>query len=498
MHKHELPPEYIELHEKVKKVALGYGLDCFDIAFEMLDYEEVNAVAACGGFPKRYPHWRFGMSYDQLSKGYEWGMQKIYEMVINTDPCYAYLLNSNPYIDQKLVMAHVYGHCDFFKNNIWFSKTNRKMMDQMANNAVRIRRYMDKYGEDDVESFIDRCLSIEDLIDPYLPFAQKKSGEEEEKKKAEEDDETAHRFKAPRSYLDAFMNPADYIEKKQKELAEKRKEAKKHFPANPERDVMKFLLENARLEDWQADVLSIVRDEAYYFAPQRMTKIMNEGWASYWHSKMLTEKLLQSSEVVDFADRHAGVMVTQPGGMNPYKLGIELFRHIEDRWNRGAFGKDYETCDDMVKKRTWDKKLGLGRDKIFDVRRTHNDITFIDEFFTEEFCEEQKLYTYGMNPRTKRYEIRTRHWQEVKEKMLQMLTNGGVPTISVVDGNYRNRSELLLKHYHHGQDLDLNYAKATLANVAAIWGRPASIETVMDGNRRVFSWVNGEFSEEKS
>ena len=241
----------------------------------------------------------------------------------------------------------------------------------------------------------------------------------------------------------------------------------------------------------------MIREESYYFVPQRMTKIMNEGWASYWHSKLLTEKLLEPSEFLDFADRHAGVMATQPGGMNPYKLGIELFRHIEDRWNKGKFGKDYDLCDDMVRKKHWDKKLGLGRQKIFEVRRSHNDITFIDEFFTEEFCEEQRLYTYSMNPRTKRYEIKTRDWREVKEKMLAMLTNGGQPLIRVVDANYKNRAELLLKHEHHGQDLDLNYARATLANVAAIWGRPASLETQIDGVKRVFAFSNGDFSEEK-
>ena len=133
-----LPPELKALQERVKASVESYGLSCFEVIFEMLDYDQINQVAAGGGFPKRYPHWRFGMSYDQLSKGYEWGMQKIYEMVINTDPCYAYLLNSNPYIDQKLVMAHVYGHCDFFKNNYYFSPTNRKMLDVMANHATRI------------------------------------------------------------------------------------------------------------------------------------------------------------------------------------------------------------------------------------------------------------------------------------------------------------------------------------------------------------------------
>lgn len=496
MQSYVLPPDLQALQRQVKAAADKYGLDCFEVIFEMLDYDQINQVAAGGGFPKRYPHWRFGMSYDQLSKGYEWGMQKIYEMVINTDPCYAYLLNSNPYIDQKLVMAHVYGHCDFFKNNYWFSKTNRKMLDQMANHASRIRRYMDVHGEDEVENFLDRCLSVEDLVDPYLPFQEnkKQSNEPEVKEKPDPD---AGKFAAPRSYLDSFMNPKAIIERQRKELDTKNKEQKGHFPTEPQRDVLKFIIENAPLEDWQADCLSIIREESYYFVPQRMTKIMNEGWASYWHSKLLTENLMEASEFIDFADRHAGVMVTQPNGMNPYKLGIELFRHIEERWNKGKFGKDYDTCDDMVKKKNWDKKLGLGRQKIFDVRRSHNDITFIDEFFTEEFCEEQKLYTYAMNPRTKRYEIKNRDWREVKEKMLAMLTNGGQPLIRVVDANHRNRAELLLKHEHHAQDLDVNYARATLQNLAALWGRGVHLETQMDGVKRIFSFVNGEFSEEK-
>ncbi len=495
MRPQSLPPELRALQERVKATVETYGLNCFEVIFEMLDYDQVNQVAAGGGFPKRYPHWRFGMSYDQLSKGYEWGMQKIYEMVINTDPCYAYLLNSNPYIDQKLVMAHVYGHCDFFKNNYWFSKTNRKMIDQMANHGSRVSRYMDVHGEDVVETFIDRCLSIEDLIDPYLPFQDPKDPEPAKKEgKAELN---IAKFTAPRSYLDTFMNPKAVMDKQRIDAELKAKETKGHFPSEPERDILKFLIDNAPLEDWQADVLSMIREESYYFVPQRMTKIMNEGWASYWHSRILTEKLLEPSEFIDFADRHAGVMATQPGGMNPYKLGIELFRHIEERWNKGKFGKDYDTCDDMVRKKHWDKKLNLGRQKIFDVRRSHNDITFIDEFFTEEFCEEQKLYTYAMNPRTKRFEIKNRDWREVKEKMLAMLTNGGQPLIRVMDANYKNRAEILLKHEHHAQDLDLNYAKATLQNFSAIWGRPAHLETQIEGVRRVFSYANGDFSEEK-
>lgn len=489
-----LPKDLQELQIRVKAAADHFGLDCFETIFEMLDYDQINAVAAGGGFPKRYPHWRFGMDYDQLSKGYEWGMQKIYEMVINTDPCYAYLLNSNPYIDQKLVMAHVYGHCDFFKNNIWFSKTNRRMMDQMANHSVRVSRYMDKFGVDKVENFIDACLSLENLIDPYAPFAIHNI--EDENIPEDTGAKEIPKLKAPRGYLEGFMNPKEFIDSQKQKMVSAKKEEKR-IPAQPERDILKFLMEYAPLEEWQADVLSIIREEAYYFAPQRMTKIMNEGWASYWHSKILTEKILDGSELLDFCDRHAGVMATSSGQLNPYKLGIELFRHIEDRWNKGKFGKEYDECDDMVKKKQWDKKLGLGRDKVFAVRKSHNDITFIDEFFTEEFCEEQKLYTYELNPRTKKYEIKTRDWKEVKEQMLAGLTNGGQPVIYVVDGNFRNRSELLLKHEHQGQDLDLNYAKATLANISAVWGRPSHIETSNEGQRKVYSFVNGQFSEEK-
>jgi stage V sporulation protein R len=422
-------------------------------------------------------------------------------MVINTDPCYAYLLNSNPYIDQKLVMAHVYGHCDFFKNNHWFSKTNRKMVDQMANHASRVRRYMDRFGEDEVENFIDRCLSVEDLIDPYLPFreAAKDEGEDGAKSEAAKAGENpALLVPGSRSYLNTFLNPKEEVERQRKEAeARKKNEKAPPFPREPQRDILLFLLENAKLEDWQADILSMVREESYYFVPQRMTKIMNEGWASYWHSKLLTEKLLDPSEFIDFADRHAGVMVTQPGGMNPYKLGIELFRHIEDRWNKGKFGLDYDRCDSMVEKRAWDKKLGLGRQKIFEVRKAHNDVTFLDEFFTEEFCEDQKLYTYAMNPRTKRYEIKNRDWREVKEKMLQMITNGGQPVIKLADANYKNRAELLLRHEHQGQDLDQNYMKATLSNLASLWGRPVHIETSVDGSRKCYGFANGEFSEEK-
>ena len=350
-----LSPELESMRVKIEQWAREYGLDFFETIFEMLDYEEMNMVAAYGGFPNRYPHWKFGMEYERLTKSYAYGLHKIYEMVINNDPCYAYLLECNHALDQKLVMAHVYGHCDFFKNNIWFSKTNRKMMDIMANHATKIRKVIDRHGLEAVESFLDRCLSLEDLIDRHSPFIQRRS----KPLAADHEVNTVSRISSS-DYMDDYINPPDFLAREKLKL-DQEKRRRKHFPEEPHRDVMQFLIEYAPLEDWQSDILSMIRDEAYYFAPQAQTKIMNEGWATYWHAKIMTERALTDAEIIDFADHHSGTVAMHPGQINPYKLGFELWKDIEERWNKGKFGKDYEECDDWQTKKNWNRHLGLGR-----------------------------------------------------------------------------------------------------------------------------------------
>src|SRR5687768_9865600 len=205
-----LTPEMEEIQAQMEAHARSYGLDFFTTIFEVVDAEQLNAVAAYGGFPTRYPHWRFGMEYEQLTKGYSYGLQKIYELVINNDPCYAYLLASNGITDHKLVMAHVYGHCDFFKNNAWFAHTNRKMIDEMANHGNRIRDYMDRFGVEEVETFIDACFSIEDLIDIHAPHIKRRDEKNEyhfsDATEPDEEEPTATRFQAKR-YMDSYVNP---------------------------------------------------------------------------------------------------------------------------------------------------------------------------------------------------------------------------------------------------------------------------------------------------
>lgn len=489
----DLTPELKKVREEIEGYARGYGLDFFDTIFEMIDHDQMNAFAAYGGFPIRYPHWRFGMDFDQLSKGYEYGLQKIYEMVINTNPSYAYLMKSNAMVDQKTVMAHVFGHVDFFKNNYWFSKTNRKMLDTMANHAVRIRNIMDVYGQEVVEDYIDQVLAIENLIDPYLPF-QTKSNTPEIVPEFNPS-ETPGKLKVERSYMDKYINPPEFLAEQKKKALDAAKMERKN-PAHPEKDILLFLLENAPLEEWQHDILSMLRDESYYFAPQIQTKIMNEGWASYWHSKIMTEKALKSSEVIDFCDHHAGTLAMQPGRINPYKIGIELFRDIKDRWDRGAFGKEYEECDDMREKARWDKKLMRGNEKIFEVRKVCNDVTFIDEYLTPEFVDRLKLYTYALNKRTNQLEIVDRDFKNIKEKLLYSLTNRGQPFIYVTDGNYLNKGELLLSHKHLGEDLDPKWTKETMKALTVFWKRTVNCETIVEGQKKLYTLtVEGEFTE---
>jgi stage V sporulation protein R len=477
-----LSPELESMRARIEEWARSYGLDFYETIFEVLDYEEMNMVAAYGGFPNRYPHWKFGMEYERLTKSYAYGLHKIYEMVINNDPCYAYLLECNHDVDQKLVMAHVYGHCDFFKNNIWFSKTNRKMMDTMANHATKVRKIIDRHGLENVESFLDRCLSLDDLIDRHSPFIQRRA----KSAPPEQESNSVARISSS-EYMDDYINPPEFLAREKLKIEQDRRR-RKHFPEEPQRDVLLFLIENAPLEEWQRDILAMIRDESYYFAPQAQTKIMNEGWATYWHAKIMTERALTDSEVIDFADHHSGTVAMHPGQINPYKLGFELWKDIEERWDKGKFGKDYEQCEDWQAKQNWDRHLGLGRQKIFETRRVHNDITFIDAFFTEEFCYDHKFFTYTYNADRGAYEVADRNWRSVKQRILAGLTNFGQPVIHVVDGNFENRGELLLEHRHDGMDLRLDYARDTLENIFKLWTRPVHIKTAVEGKEKLLGY----------
>jgi stage V sporulation protein R len=480
------PPELLAAKKQIRAQARSYGLDFYDTVFEMCDFEQMNQIASLGGFPQRYPHWRWGMEYERMRKQHFYGLGRIYEMVINNDPCYAYLQESNALVDQKLVIAHVYAHCDFFKNNLWFGQTNRKQMDEMANHATRVRRHIEKHGYDTVERWLDVCIVLEDLIDPYSVFMKRQpSAPARDAKPAEP---ASSRF-AAKDYMDRWINPPSVIEAEEKKRRDDAAKVRHATPVKPTRDVLLYLLEHARLEDWQADCLAMIRQEAYYYAPQGMTKIMNEGWATYWHSKLMTTHFLEASEVIDYADHHSGTVHMPPGGFNPYKIGVEMFRDIEDRWNKGKFGREYEeSADRLGEQKRWDKGLGLGREKIFEVRKLYNDVTFIDEFMTDEFIHKHRYYQYGKDPHTGQLKIVSRDPQRIRQALMYRLTNMGRPFVYVVDGNYANRGELYLAHQHNGLDVEIKFAVETLKNLYRVWGRPCHLQARIDDEMMLFSF----------
>jgi len=492
-----LPQDIVKQAESIADYARREALDFYPTVFEILNSEQMSQVAAYCGFPQRYPHWRFGMEYERLRKQHKYGLGRIYEMVINNNPCYAYLLSDNMPVDHKTVIAHVYAHGDFFKNNIWFSRTNRKMIDEMANHATRIRRYVERYGMDEVEQRLDTFLSLENLIDPHSAFMRREgnSVSTEEKKRRADDEVTRYPAKG---YMDRYINPPSRIASDRAAAQAEVAKEKHRFPEKPVRDVLLFLLQNAPLEDWESDLLSLIREEAYYFAPQGQTKIMNEGWASYWHSTIMTNYVLRDDELIDYCEHHAGTLATSPGQLNPYKLGIELLRDIERRWNTGRYGPKYDACDDMAVRREWGKdkapkgrvvgRGSPGREKIFEVRALYNDVTFLDEFLTPEFVDDQKLYHYRLDPATGKMVVVNRDFDKIKQQLLFMLTNHAQPYIYVMDGNYRNRGELYLTHRHTGADIEIKYAVETLKRLQKVWKRPVHLSARIDDEPILFSF----------
>jgi stage V sporulation protein R len=488
----DLTPDLRAHMDAIKAKAIEYGLDFHEVVFEVLDFRTMNMIASQGGFPTRYPHWRWGMEYEKLSRRDAYGMGRIYEMVINNDPCYAYLQESNGVGDQKLVMAHVYGHADFFKCNAWFSKTDQKMMNTMANHATRVQRHIDRHGRDAVERFLDACLGIEFLIDPYSVFSPPTAAPPPSHTTSSTgsggtlDDFEPSRLPA-KPYMDRFVNPESALRAEREAHAAQGAKTSGSVPTSPSRDVLRFLLERAPLADWQRDLLSIVRDESYYFVPQAMTKVMNEGWATYWHSKMMTGHFLEAKEIVDYAEQHSGVVHMPAGGFNPYKVGLEMFKDIERRWNRGQHGPAWERLGGIGERDRYDDHSMRGREKIFEIRRVYNDVNFIDEFLTPEFVERHNMYRYQRDPNTGELRVVSRDFEEIKQALLFQITNMGQPFIYVVDGNYLNRGELYLAHRFAGLEVDAGKAGEVLRGVRLIWGRPVHLQMRVNDEMRLLT-----------
>lgn len=486
-----LPKDFEALLPFLFTTAKNFGLDYYDTNLEWMAFDGISEVAAYDGFPQRYPHWRFGMAFEELSKGYEFGMQRIYELVINTDPCTIYFLNSNTFTDNVTVLLHALGHNDFFKNNVFFKPTNTKMMNEFGNNRTRIMSYMSRWGDDRVEAFIDDCHAIETLVDPAKAWHRKEH----------EDpityDKRSYRF--PRrlevpdghEYMDEWLNPKEWIEQEYEDI--KKQETKDYIGIveMADKDIMGFLRDNAPLKPWEQDTLALMYDEAMYFQPQRMTKMLNEGWASYVDFNLMARMGMPGCSIWHYADHKASVL----GGVNsqnPYKIGFELLMDIEERWNKGRFGREYDQCRDMYERSKWDKQLGLGHQKVFEVREQYNDVTALAEYFTEDFCKKHNFFNWSKFPSHEHgveaeYRIVDRDWKKARDHLIARYLNGGLPYIKLVDPNGKGKSIMVLEHEYDGRPLQPKYSKETMRSLARIWRNPVALLTKnKDGKDIVF------------
>jgi stage V sporulation protein R len=462
--------------EQIWEVARGFGLDPYPTNFEIVPATVMYEVGSYA-LPGRYSHWTFGKAYHRMKTMYDFGLSKIYEVVINTNPSYGFLLETNSPIQNKMVIAHVLGHVDFFKNNTYFSKTNRRMVESVSTHAQRMMEYEFKYGRKTVERFLDSVLAIEEHIDPYF-FIKREVPISEEKRRDE------HRRKDGR-YDDLWLldeRRAAKVEGDDKEK-ESDKEPREQLP---EKDLLFYIMKNSpSLAPWQRDAIAMVHEEMEYFVPQMQTKIMNEGWASIWHARIMRALDLSTSDHIEFANLHSGVVSPQKGQLNPYYLGYKIYEDIERRWNEPS-------ADDRKK---FGRRGSEGRDKIFEVRELENDVSFLRNYLTEELCEELDLFVFELIEEEE-WTITEKRWEKVRDQLVSNMTNFGFPYLQVEDGDYNGNRELYLKHRYEGTELDMRYGRKALEHVHALWGRPVHLVTVVDDDSTVLHFNGTEHAED--
>lgn len=443
--------------EEITEIATGFGLDFFPMRYEICPADIIYTFGAYG-MPTRFTHWSFGKQFHKMKLQYDFGLSKIYELVINSDPCYAFLLDTNRLIQNKLIIAHVLAHSDFFKNNIRFINTRRDMVESMTATAERIAAYELEYGKREVESFLDAILAIQEHIDPSL------MKQHNEVKGLDE--------KSERVRKTAYDDLWKIGEKETLEI----KQQHKKFPATPEKDLLLFIEQHSRhLEEWQRDILTMMREEMLYFWPQLETKIMNEGWASFWHQRILREMDLTSDETVEFAALNANVVQPSKTSINPYYLGIKIFEDIEKRYNTPS--------KEMLQKGI---QSNSGREKIFEVREIESDASFIRNYLTKELVQKEDLYLFQKQGND--YRITNKDFEEVREQLISSRVNGGFPYIVVENGDYLLNGELYLVHKFEDTELDVPYLENVLPYIYQLWGRIVHLETVVKGRETVFSY----------
>ena len=426
-----------EWNKKIEEKVNYLGLDYYPQEFEIIGYNEMIGYEAYVGMPSKYPHWSYGKAYEKNKTLYSLNLTGLpYEMVINSDPCLAYLMRENSLLLQILTMAHVYGHNDFFKNNRLFKEGTKAYytIEMFKLDAEIIRGYINdpNIGYTKVEKILDAAHALKYQI-PRVVGVKELSQEEIKANLMDE-----YNRKIEGKYI---LDQDEEIE-----LPDLSK-----IPLEPCDDVIGFIIKHGSLEEWEKTVLKIVKRETEYFMPQIETKIMNEGWASYWHYTILNSLELPEGLHFEFLKRHNDVIAPIIGGLNPYYMGFKIFQDIERRY---------------------------GREKLFEVRSLERDNSFLRKYLTQELCSELNLFQYAK----KSFDLVIEEvsdeqgWKAIRDTLSSTCGVGSVPYIRIIDLD-RKDGTLTLEHVFDGRELEFLYAKETLKYLFDLWGRKVLLKT---------------------
>lgn len=444
--------------ERILKKVKEFGLDPFPQHFEICDHFQMLGYISYSGMPSRYPHWSFGKTYEKQKTLYDYGVTGLpYEMIINSNPSLAYLMRDNSLLLQILTIAHVYAHNDFFKNNFTFRHSKPEYtVEKFKTNADRVRDYVEapSIGQEKVDKILDAAHALalqcrRNLEIRKLPPEEQKNRLWERSQPKFDPNQAIHQREE--------WHPPDLA----------------RVPLEPEEDLLLFIRDYKRhISEWEKDLLTIVHEETQYFLPQIETKIMNEGWASFWHRRILESLDLPQELQMEFMVRHNQVLRPIPGQINPYFMGFKIYEDIEKRWDNPREGE----------KKEFGRNGGDGKSKIFEVRQVDRDVSFIRQYLTEELAREMDLFQHEKqeDKRVVTHVADEVNWEKIKQTMLKNIGVAALPVIKVIDADYQNDRTLFLQHDYDGRELDIEYAEKTLSYAQQLWGHQVLLETVLD------------------
>lgn len=431
---------------KLEELARALGLDYYPVQFEEVPDSFMMEVAVYG-LPVRMPHWSFGVRYIYQLIQHRMGHSRLFEVVFPGNPGRAYLARGNSLPENTLVVAHVLGHADFSRHNELFRRSQQdigyRIVEQAAAHARQIAGAIEEHGAERVEQVLDVALALEAHIDvfrglqrePYPAFAPD-----------------------PPASEDTFRQRFHRLPGDERAAAGGEPRRRAPLPPHPEKDLLWFIARYAPdLEGWERDIFLAVREESFYFYPVFACQIMNEGWASYWHARLLREAdFIPQDEYLDAIRTHSDVVRPHAAerqaslSINPYHLGFCMWEAIMDN---------------------------LGPQKAFEIRCQDDDFSFIRNYLTAELAQELKLFRYRASPQGA-IEVVDRDINALRDAILAPRYNFGAPAVSVRGTGADGSLELVHDHASDGRGLDLERAARVLAYVHRAWRRPVRLETV--------------------